>query len=121
MRVSRLVFVIPSLNPGGMERVMSELLNYIVKQLNRNVHLILYGIERSVFYELDSDIQVHRPRSQFNNRKRFWYTLRIFLFLRKKIRSLNPDAILSFGEVWNNFLLACWRLKPPLFIWGRAS
>ena len=60
-------FVIPTLQPGGMERVMSELANYFAAKKNVELHIVLYGRGRSIFYELDESVVIHRPKWQFDN------------------------------------------------------
>ena len=94
----RLCLVIPSLQAGGMERVMSELAWYFSEKEDVELHLVLYGINREIFHSLPEHIEVHKPEFLFSNRLRFFSTLRTILFLRKKIRRLAPDSILSFGE-----------------------
>jgi GalNAc-alpha-(1->4)-GalNAc-alpha-(1->3)-diNAcBac-PP-undecaprenol alpha-1,4-N-acetyl-D-galactosaminyltransferase len=117
-----LCLVIPSLQPGGMERVMAELANYFVSDQHLEVHLVLYGIKRDVFYTIDERIIVHRPSFPFNNRRRIRHTLKTLIFLRKKFQDLKPDTILSFGEVWNNFvLLASLGLSYPLYVSDRCQ
>ena len=114
--------IIPSLQAGGMEKVMSELASYFVNKRGVEVHLILYGITREIFYTISDRIIVHKPLFTFNNRMRFFYTLKTLLFLRKTIKSINPDRILSFGEYWNNFvLLSIFGLKFPAFISDRSQ
>lgn len=118
----RICLVIPSLESGGSERVMAVLANYFARQPNIEVHLVLYGIKREVFYFIDSNINIHRPDFVFNNKRRQWHAIKTLLFLRKKIRKLHPDTILSFGEVWNNFVLfACLGLPYPIFISDRCQ
>ena len=118
----KICLIIPSLHAGGMERVMSELANYFVNQPNNEVHLVLYGRNRDVFYSIDEAIIIHRPSFVFNNHKRLWYSVKTVAFLRKKIKQLKPDTMLSFGEVWNNFvLLACLGLNYPLFVSDRCQ
>lgn len=118
-----IVFVIPSLQPGGMERVMSILLWETRNQLpTASLHLVLYGINRDVFYEIPEQIKIHRPQFKFNNKRRTLDTLKTLWFLRKKISNLNPDAILSFGERWNNLvLLAGLGRKWPIYVSDRCQ
>ena len=105
-----------------MERVMSELAGYFCKQEDLEVHLVLYGLDREIFYPIPKNLIVHRPDFAFNNRKRFWNTLKTLGFLRSKIRALQPDSILSFGEYWNNFvLLALYGLPYPVYVSDRCQ
>lgn len=39
----KICLIIPTLQPGGMERVMSELANYFSTREDLEVHLLLYG------------------------------------------------------------------------------
>lgn len=42
--------------------------------------------------------------------------------LKINCKEINPDTILSFGEVWNNFvLLAMWGLEFPVYISDRSQ
>jgi GalNAc-alpha-(1->4)-GalNAc-alpha-(1->3)-diNAcBac-PP-undecaprenol alpha-1,4-N-acetyl-D-galactosaminyltransferase len=100
-----IVLVIPSLQAGGMERVMTEVANYLVKKPNYDVKLVLYGITREVFYEVDPRIPIIKPDFVFNNQRRFLSTIKTLWFLRKTLKELGPDRVLSFGELWNNFVM----------------
>ena len=114
--------IIPSLGPGGMERVMSELANYFSNKSNVIVHLILYGIKRDIFYTINSNIVIHTPRFKFHNHCRVVSSLKTMLFLRKKVKGINPSTILSFGEYWNSFvLLSLLGLKFPVFVSDRCQ
>lgn len=97
--------VIHSLQAGGMERVMAELANHFVTKPGIRVELVLYGIKRDVFYPLDPRIRLIRPTFPFLANRRFRSTVRTVFFLRKTIRKIAPQVVLSFGEVWNNFVL----------------
>jgi len=115
-------FVIHSLQAGGMERVMSELVNYFAATKKYQVHLVLYGIKREVFYSISKDIIVHKPSFEFNNSKRLISTLKTIHFLRKKCKEINPISVLSFGERWNNLvLLALYGSNIPVFVSDRAQ
>jgi GalNAc-alpha-(1->4)-GalNAc-alpha-(1->3)-diNAcBac-PP-undecaprenol alpha-1,4-N-acetyl-D-galactosaminyltransferase len=115
-------FVIHSLQAGGMERVMSELVNYFARTKKYHVHLILYGIKREVFYEVCNDIVIHSPDFEFENSKRLVSTFKTIRFLRKKIKEINPVFALSFGERWNNLvLLSLLGTFIPVFVSDRAQ
>ncbi len=114
--------VVHSLQAGGMERVMAELAGYFAKKDTVKVHLILYGINRDIFYVLPDNIIIHKPSFTFNDTKRKTSSLKTLRFLRKKIKEIKPDAILSFGEYWNNFvLMATLGLHYPVFVSDRSQ
>lgn len=113
---------IHSLSPGGMERVMSELVNGFIRNHGAEVHIILYGIERSVFYDIDERAVIHRPPFEFTNKHRTWCTLKTMAYLRNEIKQIHPDTLLSFGNYWNSFVLLATRgLKCPVYVSDRCS
>lgn len=117
-----LCLVIPSLQPGGMERVMSELADYFSYKKNLRVDLVLYGKNTKVFYEIPDLVNVHLPKVKFNDSFRLLSSVRRLIFLRVTIKKINPDSILSFGEYWNSFvLLSLLGLSYPVFISDRCS
>lgn len=114
--------VIPSLQSGGMERVMSELAVYFCSKEEFEVHLVLYGHIREVFYDIPDNLFVHKPSFEFDNSKRTWNTLKTLWFLRQKIKGIHPDTVLSFGELWNNLvLLSVLFLKYPIYVSDRSQ
>lgn len=122
MDVKKICLVIPSLQSGGMERVMSELAHYFCSNHDFEVNLVLYGITREIFYPLPENIIIHKPGFIFNNNRRIWNTFITLWFLRQKIKEIHPHTILSFGELWNNFvLLAILGLKYPVFVSDRCQ
>lgn len=118
----KLCLVIPSLQAGGMERVMAELAGYFAAKSEIETHLVLYGIDREIFYPVPSSVIVHKPHFTFDNRWRLFYTIRTLIYLRNRIKKIDPGSILSFGEFWNSFILiALFGLKYPLYISDRCQ
>src|SRR6056297_4337546 len=100
--MNKICLLIHSLQPGGTERVMSELAAYFSLKQEAEVHIILYGKSRRIFYEIPNSVTVHTPDFDFNNNNRIWSSLRTLFYIRNKVRSLNPEVILSLGEYWNS-------------------
>ncbi|HON17717.1 MAG TPA: glycosyltransferase family 4 protein [Salinivirgaceae bacterium] len=122
MKQIKICLVVPTLHPGGMERVMSEYANYLSQNNEYDVHLILYGRANEIFYPIPSNVTLHKPNFKFNNKFRTWYTLKTLFFIRRKISKISPVAILSFGELWNNFiLLATIGINIPVVVSDRCS
>lgn len=114
--------VIPSLQSGGMERVMSVLINGFIHQYGAETHVVLYGSNRGVFYDLDDSAIIHTPEWQFDKKHRIRDTIRTMLFLRKTLKKLRSDAILSFGAFWNSLvLLSCYGKHFPIYISDRGT
>lgn len=119
---SSIALTIHSLQAGGMERVMVELIRHFSAKPEIEVHVILYGLTREIFYTIPDNITLHRPSFEFNPTRRSISTLKTLLFLRRKLKELRPRAILSFGEYWNNFvLLAALGLPYPVFVSDRSQ
>ena len=117
-----LCLIIPSLQAGGMERVMSELAGYFCRKPEIEVHLVLYGKSTDIFYNVPDSLIIHKPKTNFNDRFRQAYTLGRLFYLRQTIKKINPDSILSFGEYWNSFvLLSMSGLHYPIYISDRCS
>lgn len=101
---------------------MSLLANNFVERENTEVHLVLIGIKRRISYTLHDSVIVHRPAFTFNNSRRIFDTLRTMWFIRSEIKKIDPDTILSFGEMWNNMvLLSLIGLKYPVYISDRSQ
>ena len=122
MEKKKLCLVIPSLQAGGMERAMSELAGYFASETALELHLVLYGINREVFFHVPESVIVHSPLFRFRNSIRLVSTLRTLVYLRSVIKEISPTAVLSFGEYWNSFvLLALSRLRYPVYISDRCQ
>jgi GalNAc-alpha-(1->4)-GalNAc-alpha-(1->3)-diNAcBac-PP-undecaprenol alpha-1,4-N-acetyl-D-galactosaminyltransferase len=122
MKSKKIAFLIPSLETGGMERVMSELIDFFNSKPNLEIHLVLFGLNREVFYEIPSSVIIHKPNFMFDNKKRFYNTIKTILFIRKTVKKINPTAALSYGELWNNLvLLALLRTRFPVFVSDRCQ
>lgn len=114
--------IIHSLGIGGMERVMAILLRHFAKEEGIEIHLVLFGRKREVLQTIPNTVKVHKPTWAFNNKKRTWHTLKSIAFVRRTVKAIQPDTILSFGEMWNNLvLLALTGLPYPIFISARSK
>jgi GalNAc-alpha-(1->4)-GalNAc-alpha-(1->3)-diNAcBac-PP-undecaprenol alpha-1,4-N-acetyl-D-galactosaminyltransferase len=86
------------------------------------IHLVLFGIDRDVFYEIPPSVIIHKPNFEFDNTKRSWHALKTIYFIRKTIKKINPNTILSYGEYWNSLvLLALVGKKYPIFVSDRCQ
>lgn len=122
MNKNKLCLVIPSLQAGGMERAMSELADYFASMENLEVHLVLYGITRELFYQVPEKVILHKPLFKFDNDLRLISTLRTLVYLRSVVKKISPGVVLSFGEYWNSFvLIALFRLRYPVYVSDRCQ
>lgn len=114
--------IIHSLKIGGMERVMAILASDFANRADVQVHLILFGRFREITFSIPESVVIHQPNFIFDNRSRSRDTMKTLFFLRRKIKEINPVTILSFGELWNNFvLLAVMGLPYPVYISDRSE
>lgn len=105
-----------------MQRVMSVLANQFVANEQSEVHLILYGISKEIFYPLNPEVIIHVPSFAFSNRKRLYHTIKTLFFVRSQVKALKPDSILSYGEYWNSFILiSLFGLSFPVFVSDRCQ
>ena len=118
----KVVFAIPTMESGGMERVMSEIVTYFSVIPQVECHLIIYGKSRVNFYEIPSNVFIYKPDFKFDDGNRHWSTIKTSRFLRRIVKTINPDVLLSFGEYWNNFvILSLMGLKIPIYVSDRSS
>jgi len=118
----KICFVIPSLTAGGgSERVITELANYCGDHTAIDTHLIILAkVEK--FYSVSANVTIHEPDFDYKKYSRLIFTLKIMLFLRKKISALKPDAVLSFEEMYSSFvLLSTLFLKYRIFVSDRSK
>ena len=121
-KTKKICLIVHSLGIGGMERVMSMLATDFSKRDGIEVHLILIGKKRNIEYTIPDTVQIHLPPFAFDNKKRRYHTLKTALFLRRTVRTIDPQTILSFGEMWNNLvLLSLLGLKYPVYISDRSE
>ena len=120
--MKKICLIIHSLGIGGMERVMAELANNFDARENVQVHIILVGRKREEAYTISDFVFIHKPPFEFNNSRRQVDTLRTISFLRSTVRKINPDTVLSFGELWNNLVLIALKgVDIPIYISDRSQ
>lgn len=115
-----IVLVLPSLVGGGMERVMSELAIYFATEKKATVHLVLLGIAEK-FYKLPPQVKIHEPSFVCSRKMAFLNSFKTMWYLRNTIGELKPDAVLSFGEMYNSFVLLATIFTPyKIFVSDRS-
>lgn len=113
--------VLPSLKMGGMERVMTRLATDFCNRSGVRVSLLVMT-RAPHFYQIDDRVHLYEPPFVFDTRKRMRENLRTVRWVRKTLKELNPDAILSFGEMYNAFLLmSAWKLGKRVFVSDRSK
>ncbi len=117
------MLVIPTYKSGGMERVMNELGN-IWSEQGHDIEIV-FLTKHIPFYPVHPNTaSVVMPNFTYRKKvvSKLWYAIRLFAFLRKKIKRSKADAVLSFGEGYNSFvLLASMFLGKKIFVSDRNS
>ncbi len=105
-----------------MERVMATLLQHFALHIELEIHLMLIGRKREILQDIPDRVFIHKPDWPFEDSKRTWHTLKTLAFIRQKTISIQPDFILSFGEMWNNLvLLSLLGLPYPVYLSDRSK
>ena len=115
----KICLVIPSLQCGGAERVISQLANQFVEE--NFVFLILLA-NSEIFYEVDKRVTLITPDFETATLNRYLYAAKLFPFLRRTISEISPDTVLSFGRAYNPYvLMATLGLGIPVFVSDRGN
>lgn len=114
----------PSLKVGGIQRELVVLANYYVEK-GLNVSFIsCFSV--SPFYKLDErvvyiDHSKKRPEKE-SAIKKMWFYLFLLKYVRREVKRLKPDMVLSFGDIMGPFILAAlYGVKIPKIIGDRTS
>jgi len=118
----KICIVSPSLQVGGIERMLTLIANYFFK---RGLEVTFIScLNKDKFYQLESGIDLIEPPFERTSRpiNKVLYYVRLVFFLRRQVLKANPEAVLSFGEWFNPVvLLALYGTKFPVFISDRTS
>ncbi len=97
----RIVYVIEKMSGiGGMERIITDKMNYLVRHTEHEVVLLLLWHDEKPFaYPLDERVKVIRLNIPFQHK------IKLLLAFRKTIRKINPD-ITIYTWVMGAFLAA---------------
>lgn len=96
-----ITFITPSLGPGGIEKIVSTLSNYLAKEKSFNVNIICFS-KKEIFYTLDNSVKVFTlPSSSFKGITLFMKLIK----LRQLLKKMKPQCMISFGSMYNSFFL----------------
>lgn len=103
LEIKKICFIGAGLVAGGQERHLSGLANYYAKQ-GYGVSIInLFRTEQ--FFQLEDNIEIIWPDFERKKYPRFIYAFKTIPYLRKSLKRLKPDVILSFGEWFSPYVL----------------
>lgn len=114
----KICLIIPTLNAGGMERVMSLLANHLIKRGHLTTIVLLKP--NLPFFEIEKEAKLLTPQETFTNN--LISAIKLFKYIRNRVKTIDPDVILSFGERYNSYvLLSLTGTKYPVYISDRSS
>lgn len=97
-----LALVIPSLTPGGAERVFSNIANHLANRYNIYIFTLYKDL---IFYDLHPSIKINycleEYRSNVNRLTSLKIHFQLFSRLKRKVSDINADLILSFTTTAN--------------------
>lgn len=116
-----IVFIIPSLQQGGLENHVMVLANQISRNTENRVSIIcLYN--NPFFYEVEKGIGTFIPSYKRKGYSTLHYYWKSFLFIRQKLKELKPDVVVSFGDYINFISIAvCKSINLPVFVGDMSS
>jgi glycosyltransferase involved in cell wall biosynthesis len=100
---------------GGIERTSVSLADYFYKKGFEVTVLALYKTNH--FYKLNKEIKFIEPSFDRHTTSKYLYFFKFFFYLRKNLKKVNPDTILSFNE-WTNVyvIVANIGLLYPIYV-----
>lgn len=116
----KICFVTADLSAGGAERVMATLVNNMADENVCQIHLLTL-VGGPMFYHVSPKIEVHRPEFEYKRLPRILAIIRVFLFVRNKLKDIRPYSLLSFGGRYNAFVIfATFRLGIKTYVSDRS-
>jgi len=117
--MNNIVFVVPSMRSGGLERVASVLAN--IGSNNHKITIISLSSTES-FYEVSDETSLLLCPSEITRLNRISRFLRTGFWLRRCVKEIKPQSLCSFGERYSPFVLIFMLgLKFPKYVTNRAS
>lgn len=119
MTVKKIIcLIVPSLEMGGMERVVSLVSNYAAKE-GCSVYIICL-LRDNRAYDINESIVVLTP--EFIYKKSIFMKFRIALKLINDLKKINPTTVIAFSEVFNPLSIVCCKLaNVPVYISDRSN
>ncbi len=116
----KICFVSAGLAGGGMERSLTNIANYAAGQGYEVTILNLFKTD--VFFDLHPEITLIWPEIDRASTHRLLYAAQLIPYIRKQLKQLKPDTVLSFGEWFNAYVIMATRfLGIPVFVSDRMG
>jgi glycosyltransferase involved in cell wall biosynthesis len=119
---TKICLIAPSRQMGGIERMMSILASHFVKR-GCDVYYLSCRAGR-IFYELDDKVTFFEPSFIHTSSPitKLPNYIKTISFLRNKLKAINPDTIMAFGDIINPIaIIANLKLGYPIYISDQIS
>lgn len=122
--MKHICIISPSLKIGGIQRALVGLANYYVEKGLRVSFITCFSV--TPLYTLDSRVELidHKQKRGTGESgiKKISFYFFLLRYVRRKVKELKPDVVLSFGDIMGPFVLgSLMGLKIPKFIGDRTS
>jgi glycosyltransferase involved in cell wall biosynthesis len=118
--MKKICFICPSLTQGGLENAVMVIANEMA-DLGYEVSIICV-YNNPVFYTLRKSIEIVLPAYNRKKYSTITYYYKSAIYIRKHLKSIKPDVIISYGDYINFIsILAIRFLNIPTFISDRSS
>lgn len=121
MDAQTIAIIVPSLAPGGMERVAVICANHLARQAKFRVYLFKLSTTPS-FFAISPKVMVVQPDFMAENLGFVVRAVKTVAFLRRRFRELGIQRGLSFGDRYNSLcLLAMLRTPVRMYVSNRQN
>lgn len=117
----RIMLSVPTLQVGGMERVVSVLANEWAKSKQCEVHIVTLS-NKPIAYTLHEAVKIHVPNYDSSKLNFINATLKSAIYLIQLMWKVRPDSVLAFGDRYNSLSILAARLSGcRIFISNRQN
>jgi len=110
----KICFISAGLKAGGQERHLVGLANYYSKEGFEVTIINLFKTD--VFFQIENCNEIVWPQINREKYHRLIYALFLLPYIRKNIRRIKPDVILSFGEWFSPYVIfSTFLIKIPVY------
>lgn len=115
--MKKIAFVIDTLFGGGAERVTAALANEFCKDINNQIHIVTYNIDKKKEYPVDACIIRHEI-GNVTGKNIVQRICKRVARIRKIIKAIDPCCVVSLGSpiIVNPLVVALIGLKYPLIL-----
>lgn len=119
---SRIIFLVPSLNIGGMQKVVVLLANKLSENIDNSVEIVLYGRNLNLELTTSQNVKIIETKIRKSKVNKLLFYFISFIQLRRIVSRADTSVIFSFGEIWNGLVLLFFhRMKLNIYVMDRCS